>query len=133
MGILHILIIISAGSFLFYGVSYFTSPFMNAEFVRFGLAKFGTLTAGLEIAGGLGLLLGLVVPFLLLISSAGLALLMLVGFITRLYIKDNIWVSLPALLFMFINSYIFLVIANRSNFSISIFFSLSFIFCCNWI
>lgn len=85
---------------------------MKAEFERFGLAKFGTLTAILEIAGGLGLLLGFFVPFLLLISSAGLALLMLFGFITRLYIKDSLWVSLPALAFMLINSYIFLETAN---------------------
>ncbi|MFO7718876.1 MAG: DoxX family protein [Gillisia sp.] len=112
MSILHILIVISGVSFLFYGVSYFTSPSMKAEFVRFGLAKFGTLTAVFEIAGGLGLLLGFFVPFLLLISSAGLALLMLFGFITRLYIKDGFWVSLPALIFMLLNSYIFLVTAN---------------------
>lgn len=85
---------------------------MKAEFVRFGLAKFGSLTAVFEITGGLGLLLGLYVPFLLLISSAGLALLMLFGFITRLYIKDSIWASLPAFLFMVLNSYIFLITAN---------------------
>ncbi|MFN4761987.1 DoxX family protein [Gillisia sp. Q332] len=112
MGILHILIIVSGISFLFYGVSYFTSPSMKAEFIRFGLAKFGTLTAVFEITGGLGLLLGLFIPFLLLISSAGLALLMLFGFITRLYIKDSIWVSLPAFLFMLLNIYIFMVTAN---------------------
>lgn len=85
---------------------------MKAEFIRFGLAKFGTLTAVFEITGGLGLLLGLFIPFLLLISSAGLALLMLFGFITRLYIKDSIWVSLPAFLFMLLNIYIFMVTAN---------------------
>lgn len=110
MGILHILIIVSGVSFLFYGVPYFTSPFMKAEFIRFGLAKFGTITAVFEIVGGLGLLL--FVPFFFLISSAGLALLMLFGFITRLYIKDGIWVSLPAFLFMVINAYIYLVTAN---------------------
>jgi len=109
MGVLQILVIFSGISFLYYGVTYFTSPFMKAEFKRFGLEKVAMLTAVLEITGGLGLLLGLFVPFLLYISSAGLALLMLLGFITRLYIKDSIWVSLPALFFMFLNIYIFLV------------------------
>ena len=109
MGVLQILVIFSGISFLYYGVTYFTSPFMKAEFKRFGLEKVAILTAVLEITGGLGLLLGLFVPFLLYISSAGLALLMLLGFITRLYIKDSIWVSLPALFFMFLNIYIFLV------------------------
>jgi uncharacterized membrane protein YphA (DoxX/SURF4 family) len=109
MGVLQILVIFSGISFLYYGVTYFTSPNMKAEFKRFGLEKVAILTAVLEITGGLGLLLGLFVPFLLYISSAGLALLMLLGFITRLYIKDSIWVSLPALFFMFLNIYIFLV------------------------
>lgn len=112
MGILNILIVASGVAFVFYGISYFTSPIMKAEFIRFGLAKFGTLTAVLEIIGGLGLILGLFVPVLLLISSAGLAVLMLFGFITRLYIKDSILVSLPAFLFMIINGYIFLKTAN---------------------
>lgn len=47
-----ILIWISSISFLFYGVSYFTSAKLQQEFVRYGLQKFGPLTAVLELLGG---------------------------------------------------------------------------------
>ena len=107
MPLLDILILISSLSFLVYGVTYFTSPQMKSEFKRFGLEKFGLLTAILEITGALGLLAGFVIHFILLISSGGLALLMFLGFLARLRVKDSLWVSLPALFYMVLNSYIF--------------------------
>jgi hypothetical protein len=105
---LDILIILSGISFLFYGIAYFSSPNMKSEFVRFGLAKFGILTAVLEILGAIGLLVGLLNNFVLLISSGGLALLMFFGFLVRLKVKDSLWVSLPALFYMLLNTYILL-------------------------
>ncbi len=107
MGLLEILIIISGLSFLIYGIAYFTSPHMKSEFVRFGLAKFGILTAILEILGAIGLLVGLLNNFVLLIASGGLAILMFFGFLTRLRVKDSFWVSLPAIVYMLLNLYIF--------------------------
>jgi hypothetical protein len=108
MRILDILIILSGISFLLYGIAYFSSPNMKSEFVRFGLAKFGILTAVLEILGAIGLLVGLLNNFVLLISSGGLALLMFFGFLVRLKVKDSLWVSLPALFYMLLNTYILL-------------------------
>jgi len=108
MGVTKILILISSLSFLTYGISYFTSPYMKSEFVRFKLAKFGTSTALLEILGALGLLAGLLNNFILLVSSGGLALLMVAGFLARLRVKDSLWVSLPAILYIALNAYIFL-------------------------
>ena len=80
---------------------------MKNEFKRFRLEKFGLLTALLEIAGAIGLLAGLYSTPILLMSSGGLALLMLLGLIARIRVKDSIWVSLPAFLFMVLNAYIF--------------------------
>ena len=108
MRFLDILIILSAVSFLLYGIAYFSNPHMKNEFVRFGLAKFGILIAALEILGAIGLMVGLVNNFALLISSGGLAILMLLGFLARLRVKDSLWVSLPALFYIVLNSYIFL-------------------------
>jgi len=107
MSFLDILIVISGLSFLAYGINYFTSPYMKSEFKRFGLEKFGLLTAVLEIGGALGLLAGLMFHSVLLISSGGLTLLMLLGFLARLRVKDSLWVSLPALFYLVLNSYIF--------------------------
>jgi len=107
MWILEILILLSGISFLLYGIAYFTSPHMKSEFVRFGLAKFGIITAVIEILGATGLLVGLLNNSILLISSGGLALLMFLGFLARLRVNDSLWVSLPAVLFMAVNAYIF--------------------------
>ena len=80
---------------------------MNSEFKRFRLEKAGTLTAVLELLGAVGLLVGLKINLILLISAGGLATLMFLGIAIRIKIKDSLWISLPALFFMILNSYIF--------------------------
>ena len=97
----------SSFSFFAYAFSYFNAPHMKNEFKRFCLEKIGLTTVLLEITGALGLLIGLKFDFILLISSLGLALLMLVGLIVRIKLKDSIWVSLPAFFYMVLNTYIF--------------------------
>lgn len=107
MNLLTILIFISSLSFMGYGITFFTSSKMKSEFKRFGLEKAGTPTAVLELLGALGLLIGLKFNIILLISSGGLAMLMLLGIVVRMSVKDNHLVSLPALVFMLLNAYIF--------------------------
>lgn len=107
MYILITCVLISSFSFFAYAYSYFNAPHMKNEFKRFGLEKIGLTTVLLEITGALGLLIGLKFDFILLISSLGLALLMLVGFIVRMKLKDSILVSLPAFFYMVLNTYIF--------------------------
>ena len=107
MNLLTVLILISSLSFLGYGIAYFISPQMKSEFKRFGLEKAGTITAVLEIIGAVGLLVGLKVQPILLISAGGLAFLMLLGVAVRIKVKDSLWISLPALFFMLLNAYIF--------------------------
>jgi hypothetical protein len=108
MGVLNILILISGLSFLAYGIAYFTTSSMKSEFVRFGLGKFGQLTAVLEIMGAVGLMLGIMINSILIVSSGGLAILMLLGVIVRLRVKDPLFVTLPALFYMGLNAVIFL-------------------------
>lgn len=107
MSLLEVLVLISSLSFLGYGLAYFTSPKMKSEFIRFGLRRLGTLTAILEIMGAVGLLVGLMFNFFLLISSGGLALLMLLGVAVRIKVNDGFWALLPAIFFLGLNSYIF--------------------------
>ena len=80
---------------------------MKSEFKRFNLEKLGLLTIILEFVGATGLLIGLLYNPIVLISSGGLALLMLLGTIVRIRLKDSLWVSLPALFYMGLNAYIF--------------------------
>jgi len=112
MDIDKICILISSLSFFAYAVSYFTSPHMKKEFKRFGLEKIGLLTIILQFMGAAGLILGLKFNPILTISSLGLTLLMLSGLIVRIKLKDSIWISLPALFYMGLNTYIFLVSIN---------------------
>ena len=107
MSILYMLILVSSFSFFVYGIAYFTSPHMKNEFRRFRLEKFGLLTVILELAGAFGLIVGLFVKPLLLISSAGLAVLMFMGVIVRLKMKDRWLVTLPALFYMLLNVFVF--------------------------
>lgn len=107
MSLLEVLVLFSSLSFLLYGIAYFTSPKMKSEFIRFGLSKFGALTAILEILGALGLSVGLLDNSILILSSGGLALMMLLGVFARLRVKDGFFAILPALFFLALNAYIF--------------------------
>jgi len=107
MTLLNALVLISSLSFLGYGIAYFTSPQMKVEFKRFGLEKVGALTAVFELLGAVGLLVGLKIPLILLISAGGLSLLMFLGVAVRIKMKDSLWITLPALSFMLVNFYIF--------------------------
>ena len=106
------MVLISSISFLYYGIIYFLSPQMKNEFKRFGFEKAGAITAILEILGGIGLLVGLKFPLILLISAGGLALLMVLGVAIRVKVKDSFFLSLPAFFFMILNSYIFIHVAT---------------------
>ena len=106
MSLLLLLVLFSSLSFLGYAVSYVVSPHMKNEFRRFGLEKMATLTVVLEVVGATGLLVGLLYNPILLLASGGLALLMFLGVLVRLKVKDSLWVSLPAVFFMLLNAYI---------------------------
>jgi hypothetical protein len=107
MSIDNICILISSLSFFAYALSYFMSSHVKNEFKRFGIEKLGLLVIVLEFLGAAGLLVGLIFNPILIISSLGLALLMLSGLIVRMMVKDSLWISLPALFFMVLNIYIF--------------------------
>lgn len=104
---------ISSLSFVGYGITYFTSPHMKQEFIRFGLPGLGRMTAVFQILGAAGLLAGFRFPILLVLASGGLALMMLVGVAVRVKVKDSLWVSIPALFFLMLNSTIFILAIRR--------------------
>lgn len=110
MNLFSLCVFVSSFSFLAYAISYFISPHMKNEFKRFKLEKLGLLTIVLEIVGALGLLLGFFFKPLLILSSGGLALLMFLGVIVRIKLKDSLWISLPALFYLGLNAYIFYVV-----------------------
>ncbi len=79
---------------------------MKTEFKRFKLEKVGLLTVILQLMGALGLLVGLLYSPVLIISSGGLATLMLLGLFVRVKVRDGFLALLPALLLCLVNTYI---------------------------
>lgn len=102
------LTIFTSLSFFAYGIGCFSSSYMRREFERYGLPNQRKLTGLLEIMGAAGLLTGLFVPTIGMLAALGLSLLMLLGFMVRLKIKDGPLKSSPALIYMFLNLYLFL-------------------------
>ena len=107
------LVIFSGLSFLVYGITFFTSPKMRTEFKRFGLSQFGPFVSCLEIFGSLGLFIGIKMNLFLVFSSAGLALLMLMGVLVRVKSKDLFKDVVPALFFAGLNIYLFIFSYNQ--------------------
>lgn len=79
---------------------------MQREYVRYGVSQFRPLVGGLQIAGGLGLVVGFAVPLVGQLAAAGLALLMFLGVLLRIRIKDSIAQTLPAIFYFALNAYL---------------------------
>jgi hypothetical protein len=80
---------------------------MRNEFERYGLREWRALTGWIEITGATGLLAGLAYPLIGALAAGGLTLLMFLGLIVRLKIKDSFWRAIPALVYALINLYLF--------------------------
>lgn len=105
--ILLTLQIISALAFILYGYYCVFSEAMVDDFERFKFSKFRVLVGSLEMLGGLGLLIGIYVRPILMLSSLGLATLMFLALVTRLRMKDPLFEMLPAVFLMLVNGYLF--------------------------
>jgi DoxX-like family len=92
--------------FLYYGMSILFANGMAAEFERFGLSRFRVLTGTLELLGALGLIAGQFIHGLAIVSAGGLTLLMALGVITRLRVRDTTWQTAPAVVLLLVNAFI---------------------------
>lgn len=78
---------------------------MVVEFERYGLARFRTITGGLQILGAVGLVFGLLLnPWLGVLAAAGLSLQMLLGVFVRLRIGDKLILCFPAFFYCCLNA-----------------------------
>jgi hypothetical protein len=80
---------------------------MIGEFKRFGLTAFQRKSTGiLQLLGAIGLILSFFSVWIGLLSAMGLTSMMLVAFMVRISIKDSLTQSIPALIFLLVNSWI---------------------------
>jgi uncharacterized membrane protein len=104
------MIVFSSTSFLYYGIACLYSKEIILEFERFVRHPWQRVLTGiLQLLGGIGLILGLLIPLLGLLASMGLSALMLMGFIIRIKIKDGLIKSLPSFLYMILSIYLSIV------------------------
>ena len=99
--------VVVAGFFLIYGIQCLRSPFMKAEFYRYGMGDGLRRVTGIsQLIGAAGLFAGLQISLLGFLSSAGLCLMMAVAFGTRLKVRDSLNQTLPSFFFMMLNGYL---------------------------
>jgi len=96
----------SAAAFLGYGVACLVSERMDAEFRRYGLAKFRRLVGALECLGALGLLAGHFSRPVLVLAAAGLTALMVLAVATRVRIGDPLVQAMPAIVLFVVNAFV---------------------------
>lgn len=80
---------------------------MADEFRRYRLEQFRVLIGVLEIAGGIGLAAGFYFPWLTLLASLGLSILMVMGALVRARLRDSLGQMLPAIFFFAISFFVF--------------------------
>ncbi len=89
---------------------------MISEFDRFKLTHNQRIITGIaQLIGVLGLIVGVKNDIVGMAASIGLAVLMAAGFMVRLRIRDGVYRSSPALIYLIIN----LIIAYRFYLRIS--------------
>ena len=98
-----IILLFSAASFIFYGISSFFSRRMLTEYERWGYKNQRILLGCLQLLGGVGLLIGIINPILLTVASFLLTFMMITAVFVRIKIKDNIIQMSPAIFYTVLN------------------------------
>lgn len=101
-----VLIVLSALSFLAYGLASLLWPAMKREFDRYGLGWARMPVGGLQVLAAFGLLAGLGRPWMGRAAAVGLAVMMLVAVAVRIRINDTLVQTIPALVYLVLNAYL---------------------------
>ena len=107
MDINFFILLFSAVSFVFYGINSLISKRMVSEYERWGYKNQRIILGCCQLLGGLGLLVGLMVPLLLSVTSFLLTCMMLTAVFVRIQIKETFIKMLPAMFYVVLNSIIF--------------------------
>ncbi|MAI23006.1 MAG: hypothetical protein CL828_03025 [Crocinitomicaceae bacterium] len=107
MDVNYFILLFSAVSFVFYGINSLASKKMATEYERWGFKNQRIILGFCQLLGGLGLLVGLMAPILLSITSFLLTCMMLTAVFVRIQIKEPFVKMLPAMLYVVLNSVIF--------------------------
>lgn len=104
---------LSAAAFLAYGIACLATPRMDAEFERYGLARFRRLIGAIECLGAIGLVVGHFNRPVLVLAAAGLTLTMVAAIATRIRLRDSLAQTLPAVVLLAVNAFVLGVAVAR--------------------
>ena len=104
-----IILVFSALSFVFYGITSFFSKRMVSEYARWGYSNQRILLGCMQLLGGIGLLVGLTNSVLLCVASFLLTFMMITAVLVRIKIKDSLINMFPAVFYTCLN---FIILYN---------------------
>lgn len=93
---LVVLALVSGLSFLYYGTRVLFRTELRGEFERYGMPRARRFVGAMELLGGIGVILGLVVAPLGALAAGGLAVLMFLGLLVRIRVNDAPRLMAPA-------------------------------------
>ncbi len=93
-------------SFFIFGTRCLFAQAMVREFDRWRVPSLRHITGILERVGALGLVVGQWLPWVGLMSAAGLSLLMMCGLAVRVRIRDSFLHTLPAVVYVIASAFV---------------------------
>jgi len=105
----------SGVSFIFFGLACFYNSLFVNEFYRYGLSEYRTIIGFFQLLGGIGSIIGVFDKRILIISSLGLSVMMLLGVGVRIKINDTFIQTLPALTYLIVNSIICIDVVTKAK------------------
>jgi hypothetical protein len=90
------LIVLSAVSFVYYGVGCLASPRLREEYLRYGVPHLRVISATLQLLGAAGVVIGLMIEPIGVAAATGLCVMMTLGVVVRMRMHDTFRVMLPA-------------------------------------
>ena len=110
-----VLNILSGTSFIFFGMACFFSDLFVNEFYRYGLSEYRPIVGFFQLLGGIGCIIGIYNKNILIISSLGLSVMMLLGVAIRIKINDTFIQTIPALTYFTVNAIIFIDLVAKDK------------------
>ena len=102
-------------SFIFFGLACFYNSLFVNEFYRYGLSEYRTIIGFFQLLGGIGSIIGVFDKRILIISSLGLSVMMLLGVGVRIKINDTFIQTLPALTYLIVNAIICIDVVTKAK------------------
>jgi hypothetical protein len=107
------LIVLSAALFVYYGVGCLTLPRLRNEYLRYGIPHLRVISATLQLLGAAGVVIGIKIEPIGLAAATGLCVMMTLGVIVRIRMRDTVRVMLPAASLAVINGAIVMLFVTR--------------------